>query len=283
MTKKQPVYLCEVVIRNRFYGRRFMLRSTKDIVAFGLQPASVKAKSRQADDNVLFGIRITLACTQPYIDKAISEGYTDEWQDISDAYIKHPARFRTRSKPIVGQIVKGKHKGERVALFALTDVSVYFPVESVRKAIIDKNIYRGIAWHYAKDYDEAEKYYQGESIQNDILLSLCQEKRPSRGWLVEGCRYTIGYQTIVAYLTQAEKAILSGDTMDGLVLLHKALGEYQTLFKYKMNKDETIHDRFEQLSCTLSPKAQQCATERVNATEVKSLIRLLIRQLKRKK
>lgn len=282
MGKRLPIYLCEVVIHNRFYGRRFMFRNAQSILLFGLSVASVKMKALRPDDNVLYGIRLTAVNAEEFDEKdAIKQGYGGEWHDISAAFIRYPTQFRSRSKPIIGTVLAGEHQGKHVALFALTSISPYFPVESIRKSIIDQVPYCGIRWRYGKDYQEAEIYYQGESVQNDILQSLNRYRKVRRGWRVNGCKY-VGFQNVASYLIQAEKALIQGETMDGLILLHKAMGEYQILFRRKIDDGTLLPVRFNELSNIIAPKANENILDRVDSVETRTLIKLLIKQLKRK-
>lgn len=282
MGRRHSIYLCEVVIDNCFSGRRFILRNADEVAAFGLSVPSVKTKSREKDSNILHGIRFTAVNSGKFNEKwATQEGYGYDWQDISNVFMSHPSRFKHRGKPVIGKVIEGEHRGEHIALFSLSTVAPYFPVESVRRAIIEQVDYCGMRWYYAGSHKEAEERYQGEERQKEIFLSLNLYRPRKQGWRVAGWKHAAGYHKTLDLLVDAEKALAAGESMDGLVFLHKALGAYQSLPRRKM-ESSLIAELFIELGTLLTPKADMSMLDIAIDESTQHLIKRMISLIKHK-
>lgn len=148
--ERQISYLLEVLATNRYQGQHILLSTYKDAEPMGIIGSSVRTV-RCGPNPVLKGLHITAVPR--------TNGTIPGQQDIIDHFVRYPALYNMRHRPVIGEVITGPFKGKRIGLMSSSEIRQYFSIDAVRTASPLQWDYAGLRWFVAETFKEAERYY----------------------------------------------------------------------------------------------------------------------------
>lgn len=147
---EKEYFLFEVLIDNGFKGTQFVLNS-KQVKILGLKARNLR-KCINGDFNTMHGMKVTPVQTPA--------GYNLIPKELLELFNKDPRYFDASVKPIIGEVLEGKHRGLKFSLFGCNDFANIFASSHIRQLTNKRKeiFYRGCRFRRAT-HREAIPYH----------------------------------------------------------------------------------------------------------------------------